>query len=129
MRDKLALTIALTAFAVALGAGLAGASPLVDTSGGSAQVNVPGVTTVQVPLPACADGADNDGDGLVDLGDPDCTSSAGTSEGTGPPPTTTPPPTSTTTTGTTTTGTTTTGSSTGSQTGTGSSNQTLHNAN
>src|SRR2546423_1078369 len=98
MRDKLALTIALTAFAVAIGAGLAGAAPLVDTSGGSAQVNVPGAPApVQVPLPACADGADNDGDGLVDLADPDCTSSAGTSEGTGAPPPTTTPPTSTTT--------------------------------
>src|SRR2546423_9702644 len=34
-----------------------------------------------LPLPACSDGIDNDGDGLVDSADPDCTSPTGTSEG------------------------------------------------
>lgn len=42
--------------------------------------------------PQCSDGLDNDGDGLIDLADPDCTSAADTTEGSGdggPPP---PPP-------------------------------------
>src|SRR5436309_7494929 len=117
MRDKLALTIALTAFAVALGAGLAGAAPLVDTTGTG--VNVPG-TSLQVPLPPCPAGV------LPDPTHPDCIPSV-----TSPPPPSTPPPTSTTTPGST-TGTTTTGSTTGTnQSGSngskGSKGQTLHN--
>jgi hypothetical protein len=32
------------------------------------------------PPPACNDGIDNDGDGLVDLADPDCTDLGGTHE-------------------------------------------------
>jgi len=36
------------------------------------------------PNPACADGVDNDGDGLVDLADPDCADALGESEA--PPP-------------------------------------------
>lgn len=36
------------------------------------------------PVTECSDGKDNDGDGLVDLKDPDCTSAQGKSEG--PPP-------------------------------------------
>ena len=32
------------------------------------------------PNPACADGVDNDGDGLVDLADPDCGNALGESE-------------------------------------------------
>jgi hypothetical protein len=37
-----------------------------------------------VPNPACSDGVDNDGDGLVDLADPDCGNALGESEA--PPP-------------------------------------------
>jgi hypothetical protein len=32
------------------------------------------------PPPVCNDGIDNDGDGLVDLADPDCTDLGGTHE-------------------------------------------------
>jgi hypothetical protein len=32
------------------------------------------------PITACSDGVDNDGDGLIDLGDPDCTSASDTDE-------------------------------------------------
>ena len=98
MREKLALTIALGTAAVALalgGGGLAGAQGPVTVGPGGASVNVPGGPSVTVPTTACSDGVDNDGDGAVDLADPDCASSAGTSEGTGPvevPIPTTPPP-------------------------------------
>ena len=83
MRHKLALTIALGSFATAvlLGVGLAGAQQI-QVPGGGPSVNVPSVPA-PVPLPACANGADDDGDGAVDLADPDCVSSAGTSEGSG----------------------------------------------
>jgi hypothetical protein len=37
------------------------------------------------PNPACSDGVDNDGDGLIDLADPDCGNALGESEA--PPPT------------------------------------------
>ena len=86
MRTKIALIVVLASFlaASALGAGLAGAEPLAD--------NVPvgpaaATTTTAIPSlqgPACANGADDDGDGLVDLADPDCTSPTGTSEATVP---------------------------------------------
>ncbi|MCA9664414.1 MAG: hypothetical protein KC503_02465 [Myxococcales bacterium] len=51
----------------------------------SVQVVIPGegTTPVSVDLPAplaCADGVDNDGDGLVDLLDPDCADDKGDSE-------------------------------------------------
>ena len=75
MRSKLALSIALVAFVltVLLGGGFAGAQG------------------VNVPLPACANGIDDDGGGDVDLADPDCLSSAGTSEGAPPAPPVPPP--------------------------------------
>ncbi|MEK6278310.1 MAG: hypothetical protein AABM29_09900, partial [Actinomycetota bacterium] len=80
MRRNLALTIALTAFAAALGGGLASAQQLLEGS----NVNVPGANLPPVQLPDCANGIDDDGDGLIDLADPDCASSGGTSES--PPP-------------------------------------------
>jgi murein DD-endopeptidase MepM/ murein hydrolase activator NlpD len=86
MRTKIALIVVLASFlaASALGAGLAGAEPLAE--------NVPvgpasATTTTAIPSlqgPACSNGADDDGDGLVDLADPDCTSPTGTSEATVP---------------------------------------------
>jgi murein DD-endopeptidase MepM/ murein hydrolase activator NlpD len=87
MRTKIALIVVLASFlaASALGANLAGAEPLGD--------NVPveppaaATTTTAIPSlqgPACANGADDDGDGLVDLADPDCASPTGTSEATVP---------------------------------------------
>jgi hypothetical protein len=87
MRTKIALIVVLASFlaASALGANLAGAEPLGD--------NVPveppaaATTTTAIPSlqgPACANGADDDSDGLVDLADPDCTSPTGTSEATAP---------------------------------------------
>jgi murein DD-endopeptidase MepM/ murein hydrolase activator NlpD len=73
MRNKIALTISLAsfAFATALGVGLAGAEPSPTES------VLPQATTVAPappapPLPVCSNGIDDDGDGLVDVGDPDC---------------------------------------------------------
>jgi murein DD-endopeptidase MepM/ murein hydrolase activator NlpD len=83
MRQKLALTIALAGFAVvtALGVGMAGADPSTGLGDGQA---ASGITTAPVlPTlqgPACANEADDDGDGRVDLEDPDCESASDTSE-------------------------------------------------
>ncbi|MFI5027364.1 MAG: lytic murein transglycosylase [Solirubrobacterales bacterium] len=90
MRNKLALTIALASFALAtaLGVGLAGAdlpsnvetvAPLPSTPA------LPSLSGNPTPLPACSDGVDNDGDGLIDLEDPDCTSPSDTNEAPEPP--------------------------------------------
>jgi murein DD-endopeptidase MepM/ murein hydrolase activator NlpD len=75
--------IAMAGFAVvtALGVGMAGADP--STGLGASQA-ADGITTVPaLPAaqpPACANEADDDGDGLVDLEDPDCESASDTTE-------------------------------------------------
>jgi murein DD-endopeptidase MepM/ murein hydrolase activator NlpD len=82
MRHKLALTIALAGFAAitALGVGMAGADSQAELGGGQAiEAFHP------APKPACSNGVDDDGDGLVDLEDPGCESAADTSEGEGEP--------------------------------------------
>ncbi len=83
MRQKLALIIALTGFAVvtALGVGMAGADP--STSLGDSQTAGGLMTTPALPsapLPACANEADDDEDGLADLEDPDCESASDETE-------------------------------------------------
>jgi murein DD-endopeptidase MepM/ murein hydrolase activator NlpD len=88
MRQKLALTIALAGFAVvtALGVGMAGADPsagLGDNQSASGIVTGPALPEAQPP--ACSNGADDDGDGLVDLEDPGCESASDTSEKSEPP--------------------------------------------
>jgi hypothetical protein len=85
MRNKLVLTIALAsfAFATALGVGMAGAEPSVTGTAESVLPAAPSAPpTVAPPAepPACSNGVDDDGDGLVDLGDPDCHEPGGTSE-------------------------------------------------
>jgi murein DD-endopeptidase MepM/ murein hydrolase activator NlpD len=79
MRQKLALTIALAGFAVvtALGVGMAGADPATQLGTGH---TANGMLLPTPPGVACANAADDDGDGLVDLEDPDCESAADTSE-------------------------------------------------
>jgi Transglycosylase SLT domain len=109
MRNKLAFTIALAVLAGVLLLGLlgggsaSGADPVTTTgqttSTTTTPLNTPGGNGTPASLPVCGDGVDNDGDGLIDLADPDCATSSGTSEGTP----TTPPPTTTTTTPSTTT--------------------------
>ena len=86
MRAKISLIVALASFLAltALGAGMAGADPLAENA---ATEPAPTTTTTAVPslqAPACANGLDDDGDGLVDLEDPDCTEPAGTSEAPAP---------------------------------------------
>ncbi len=83
MRQKLALTIALAGFAVvtALGVGMAGADPSTGLGEGQTANGItttPALPTLQAP--ACANEADDDGDGKVDLEDPDCESASDTSE-------------------------------------------------
>src|SRR4051812_43575433 len=81
MRSKFAsILVALAGFMAitALAAALAGAEPI---SEGSAVT--PSTTTTAVPslsAPACANGLDDDGDGLVDTEDPDCESPEDTTE-------------------------------------------------
>jgi murein DD-endopeptidase MepM/ murein hydrolase activator NlpD len=83
MKRRLSLTIALAGFAVAtaLGVGLAGAdSPAGVESGQPANPITTAPTVPVAPTPACSNGVDDDGDGLVDMADPGCTSPSGTSE-------------------------------------------------
>jgi hypothetical protein len=77
MRTKISLIAAIASFLVvtAVGTALAGAEPLGE---GSAVDRSAAVTTTAAPAlqaPVCANGVDDDGDGLVDTGDPGCESS------------------------------------------------------
>jgi hypothetical protein len=89
MRNKLALIIGALASLLAvtaLGTAFAGAAPLSE----SAAVNPDPTTTTAIPslqAPACANGIDDDGDGVVDTADSDCESAEDTTE---VPPATTP---------------------------------------
>ncbi|HET7417450.1 MAG TPA: lytic murein transglycosylase [Solirubrobacterales bacterium] len=89
MRNKFALIVAALASLLAvtaLGAAFAGAAPLSE----SAAVNPGPTTTTAIPslqAPACANGLDDDEDGLVDSEDPDCETPEDTTE---VPPATTP---------------------------------------
>ncbi|HEV2859141.1 MAG TPA: lytic murein transglycosylase [Solirubrobacterales bacterium] len=82
MRSKFAsILAALAAFMAitAMAAALAGAEPLSESSA----VTPSTTTTTAVPslqAPVCANGLDDDGDGLVDTSDPDCDSAEGTTE-------------------------------------------------
>jgi hypothetical protein len=81
MRTKLALIAAFASFLLvtALGTAFAGAQGLT----GSSSLSPSGTTTTAIPslqAPACANGVDDDGDGLTDLADPDCETPEDTSE-------------------------------------------------
>jgi murein DD-endopeptidase MepM/ murein hydrolase activator NlpD len=61
---------------------MAGADPLAESTPAEPSA---ATTTTAIPslqAPACANGLDDDGDGLVDLADPDCATPTGTSEAT-----------------------------------------------
>jgi Transglycosylase SLT domain len=82
MRAKLAITVVLAGF-LALSAlvGMAGAEDATTEAPPAVE------TTTAIPslqAPACANGLDDDGDGLTDLTDPDCTEPAGISEAPAP---------------------------------------------
>jgi len=87
MRAKIALIVVLASFLAlsALGVGLAGADPLAESAPTEPST---AATTTAIPslqAPACANGLDDDGDGLIDLADPDCLTPTGTSEAPAPP--------------------------------------------
>jgi transglycosylase-like protein with SLT domain len=72
MRNKIALFVALASFlaVTALGASIAGADPLSDSTAVTPSTAAPALAS---PLaPACGNGADDDGDQLIDAEDPDC---------------------------------------------------------
>src|SRR3954471_20272412 len=73
MTKKLLVIIALGASLAIVAAGTAISGTV---SVGNAQVSVPGTEV----LPQCSNLSDDDGDGLVDLGDPGCSSALDTSE-------------------------------------------------
>jgi Transglycosylase SLT domain len=82
MRAKIAPIVVLASFLAlsALGVGMAGADPLTESTPAEPPA---ATTTTAIPslqAPACANGLDDDGDGLTDAVDPDCVASAGTSE-------------------------------------------------
>jgi murein DD-endopeptidase MepM/ murein hydrolase activator NlpD len=85
MRQKLALITALAGFALitALGVGMAGADPAAELGGAQ---SADGYLVVPSGETACANAADDDGDGLVDLEDPDCESAIDESEASDPAP-------------------------------------------
>ena len=87
MRSKIATIVVFAGLlaASALGAAIAGAQTLAPSQ---AVESPAGTTTAAIPslqAPACANGVDDDGDGLTDLADPDCEDAAGESEAPLPP--------------------------------------------
>lgn len=78
MRQKLALIIALAGFAVvtAVGVGMAGADPSAGLGDNQAANGIVSPALPSAQAPACSNGIDDDGDGLLDLADPDCESAA-----------------------------------------------------
>ena len=77
MGRKLLLILALGAFGAIVAAGAAVASGgLLDTSKTGVSVNLPGGQNLPPvnALPACSNTKDDDGDGLVDMADPGCSS-------------------------------------------------------
>jgi transglycosylase-like protein with SLT domain/peptidase M23-like protein len=83
MKHKLALTIALASFGVitALGVGFAGAE---DASQATGVGQATETAASPVAGAECANGVDDDGDGLVDAEDPGCVESSQASEGSAP---------------------------------------------
>lgn len=82
MRTKIALIVALAGLLAlaALGAGIAGADPLAESAPIEPGIAL-GATGLSGPqASACANGLDDDGDGLVDMQDPDCTSPSDVNE-------------------------------------------------
>ena len=77
MRNKIALIVMLAGLlAVSAGVAIAGADPVGENALGPATATAPPA----LHAPACANGLDDDGDGLTDLDDPDCERPKDTSE-------------------------------------------------
>ena len=95
MRNKLLIVVALAVLGASVTAGTAGAGAgsLIGVGEGGVQINLPSGQNLEdlQLLPQCSNTADDDGDGLTDLGDPDCTGPLDATEsGSGAPATTTP---------------------------------------
>src|SRR5918997_3728525 len=90
MKRKLPLTIALAVLGATVTAGTAagGSGSLIGVGEGGVQINLPeggNLQNLQL-LPQCANTADDDADGVIDLNDPDCTGPLDATEsGTGAP--------------------------------------------
>ncbi len=81
MRRKLLLTIGLAILGVSVVAGSATGQGVLGTGEGGVDINLPnGGNLPEVPLPQCSNLADDDGDGITDLADPDCSSPLDASE-------------------------------------------------
>jgi len=94
--NRFLITLALGVLLAVMAAGAVSAQ--VGVNGGEVSVDVPGGGAVtQQVLPACANLADDDGDGAVDMGDPGCSDPTDTDESNPVAPTTTTPDPSTTT--------------------------------
>jgi murein DD-endopeptidase MepM/ murein hydrolase activator NlpD len=100
MRRNLSLIVGLAVLgaSVVAGSAAAGDGSIVGVGEGGVEINIPNggnLEDVQV-LPQCSNQADDDGDGLTDLADPDCSGALDASEsgtsGVPAPPTTTPEP-------------------------------------
>jgi hypothetical protein len=81
MRSKIATIVVLAGFLAlaATGAGIAGASGL--SQGAALAPGVPSATPLpSLQAPACDNGVDDDGDGLLDAVDPDCSTPTDASE-------------------------------------------------
>jgi Transglycosylase SLT domain/Peptidase family M23 len=94
MKSKLALILALGAFLALAVVGTAPAAlPLASVTetllpgltGSSGSGSTTPATATTTTTPQCSDGIDNDGDGLIDMEDPDCSSPSDNSEGPEPP--------------------------------------------
>jgi murein DD-endopeptidase MepM/ murein hydrolase activator NlpD len=101
MRRKLSLIVGLAVLGICVVAGSAvagGNGSVVGVGEGGVQINIPdggNLDDVQV-LPQCSNTADDDGDGVTDLADPDCSGALDATEsgssGVPAPPSTTPEP-------------------------------------
>jgi hypothetical protein len=81
MRTKIATIVVFASLLglFAIGVTIAAADPAVEGLTTSPTVSAP-TAVPSLQAPACANGVDDDGDGLVDLLDPDCTAPTDTSE-------------------------------------------------
>jgi murein DD-endopeptidase MepM/ murein hydrolase activator NlpD len=100
MRRKLLLIVGLAVLGGCVAAGSAGAGSVVGVGEDGVQIDIPdgqNLDQVQV-VPQCSNSADDDGDGLTDLADPDCSGALDATESgssgvpTAPPSTTTQTP-------------------------------------
>jgi hypothetical protein len=86
MRAKIALIVVLASFLglSAIGVALAGAEPVAEAVPAESDQATTTTTVPSLQAPACANGLDDDGDGLIDMADPGCAAPTGTSEATPP---------------------------------------------